>query len=396
MPRKRTKRADGRYEIKRKMPDGKYKHFLGATISEATAKYEAAYQKATLEAAKLNGGATFREMAQKYEEYITGHGTPIKRSTITSYRRYLKIFVDHFADTSMKDIDTQSVCAVMERMKLKGKSLHTITNAKSVLSCVFKFWCANYHGSGDPVLLASPPAGMKKGKRHEPTQEQQDIIHAHPEGCGFWAQLFEYTGLRIGEANGLQWKDVDFDAGVIHVRKAMPWDKSHPYLETPKTENGMRDVPILTPFRQTLEEHHAGHADDDYVMSGTDKPLNQSKYNSRWVTYCRQIGLADFYWYEARIPAREDRPAYTTKRKVYKAKVTAHQFRHLYASNLFYAGVPDKVAQKLMGHADIMTTRRVYQEFRDKEDKLYIDRLDQYVQERSKSAKSLQSENKND
>ena len=49
MPRKRTKRADGRYEIKRKMPDGKYKHFLGATVAEATAKYEEAYRQATLE-----------------------------------------------------------------------------------------------------------------------------------------------------------------------------------------------------------------------------------------------------------------------------------------------------------------------------------------------------------
>lgn len=42
----------------------------------------------------------------------------------------------------------------------------------------------------------------------EPTEEQRDLINAHPEGCGFWAWLFEYTGLRMGEANGLQWKMV--------------------------------------------------------------------------------------------------------------------------------------------------------------------------------------------
>lgn len=382
MPKKKTRRADGRYEIKRKMPDGTFRHFLGSTVSEAMAKYEAAYREATLESIRNNGGATFREMAQKYMDYITGQGTPIKRSTITSYTRYLKIFTDYFGDTPMSDIDTQAVCSWMEKAKIEGKSLHTITNAKSVLSCVFKFWCANYHGDADPVLLAAPPAGMKRGKRHEPTKEQQDIIHAHPEGCGFWAQLFEYTGLRVGEANGLQWKDVDFAAGVIHVRKAMPWDKSHPYLETPKSDNGLRDVPILTPFRGPLLERQKGHDAEDYVMSGTDKPLNQSQYSSRWVTYCRQIGLAEFYFYDAKIPARGDRPAYMTKRKVYKANVTAHQFRHLYASNLFYAGVPDKVAQKLMGHADIMTTRRIYQELRDAEDQKFIDRLDQYVQQK--------------
>lgn len=384
MPRKRTKRADGRYEIKRKMPDGKYKHFLGATIAEATAKYEEAYRQATLEESKNNGGATFREMAQAYENYITGDGTPIKRSTITAYKRYLENFISYFGDTPMQDIDTQAVCSYMERMKTNGKALHTITNAKSVLSCVFKFWCANYHGTGDPVLLASPPAGMKRGSREEPTPEQQRVIHAHPEGCGFWAQLFEYTGLRIGEANGLQWKDVDFDAGVIHVSRAMPWHKNQPYLETPKTKNGYRDVPILTPFKPALLEHQKRCKPTDYVMSGSETPLTQSGYNNRWISYCRSIGLAEWYTHPTKIPQTGNTPEHITQRKVYKATVTAHQFRHLYASNLFYAGVPDKVAQKLMGHADIMTTRRVYQQFRDEEDKKYIARLDDYVSNREK------------
>ena len=60
MPKsKKGQRADGRYQVKRKMPDGKYKHFLGATVAEATAKYEEAYRQATLEESKNNGGATF-------------------------------------------------------------------------------------------------------------------------------------------------------------------------------------------------------------------------------------------------------------------------------------------------------------------------------------------------
>ena len=37
------------------------------------------------------------------------------------------------------------------------------------------------------------------------------------------------------------------------------------------------------------------------------------------------------------------------------------------------------VAQKLMGHADIMTTRRVYQQLRESEDQKYYAQLDAYV-----------------
>ena len=70
----------------------------------------------------------------------------------------------------------------------------------------------------------------------------------------------------------------------------------------------------------------------------------------------------------------------------WKALVTAHQFRHLYASNLFYAGVPDKVAQKLMGHADITTTRRIYQQLREEEDLKYTALLDKYLEEKEQSS----------
>ena len=96
MPRKRTKRADGRYQLKRKMPDGSSRFFYGKTITEAQDKYESACRQIILDEQKQNGGATFREMAQAYRNYITGQGTPIKCSTIKSYKRYLKIFAEHF------------------------------------------------------------------------------------------------------------------------------------------------------------------------------------------------------------------------------------------------------------------------------------------------------------
>ena len=43
MPKSRKgQRADGRYQVKRKMPDGKYKVFYGKTKTEAEAKYKEA------------------------------------------------------------------------------------------------------------------------------------------------------------------------------------------------------------------------------------------------------------------------------------------------------------------------------------------------------------------
>ena len=112
-------------------------------------------------------------------------------------------------------------------------------------------------------------------------------------------------------------------------------------------------------------------------MSGEAKPLSQSQYEWRWAIYCRGLGLSVKQEKRARIKGKPG------KYRVYykwKALVTAHQFRHFYATNLFYAGIPDMVAHKLMGHADISTTRKIYQQLRDEEDKQYIAKLDAYVQ----------------
>ena len=205
------------------------------------------------------------------------------------------------------------------------------------------------------------------------------LINTHPEGCGFWAWLFEYTGLRMGEATGLRWQDVDLAAGTITPMQAMPWYKNQPYKEKLKTENAYRSIPILSPLRPLLEAGKAAHRPEDYVMSGADTPLTQCQYRRRWIMYCRQLGLCESYMAKYKVPATSLTPAHTAERLEYKPLVTAHQFRHLFATNLFYAGVPDMVAQRLLGHADIMTTRRVYQHIREAEDAKYTAQLDAYV-----------------
>ena len=266
--------------------------FYGRTKAEAERKYQDAVLSYKLECMNPKEKRyTFRVVCTAYEEYILSDASPVRRGTINAYRKYFKPLRDYFGDTVMNDIDPQAVRGYLEYLKVQGKSKHTVANAKSVLSCVFSYWCANYHGNANPVLLTKLPAGLREGKRGEPTEEQRDLINAHPEGCGFWAWLFEYTGLRMGEANGLQWKDVDLDAGTITPVQAMPWDHNQPYRELLKTENAYRAIPILTPLRPLLEAGKAAHQPEDYVLSGTSKPLTQCQYSHQWMLYCRELGL---------------------------------------------------------------------------------------------------------
>lgn len=268
-----ARRPDGRVSINRRVGLPKPRIFYGKTKAEAERKYQQAvldYKIASKE--DKDKRYTFRVVSVAYEEYIKSDASPVRRGTVNAYHKNFAPMRAYFGDTPMKNIDAQAVRGYLELLKTQGKSKHSVKNAKSVLSCIFSYWCAEYHGTSNPVLLAKLPAGLPDGDREEPTEEQRDIINAHPEGCGFWAYLFEYTGLRMGEANGLQWKNVDLDAGTITPVQAMPWDRNQPYKELLKTKNSYRTLPILSPLRPLLEAERAGHSTARRIMSCPARP----------------------------------------------------------------------------------------------------------------------------
>ena len=66
--------------------------------------------------------------------------------------------------------------------------------------------------------------------------------------------LFEflaYTGLRIGEALGLTWADVDFDTGLIRVHRQLSRDRKHALLKTPAAR---REVVLAPGVGKLLRE----------------------------------------------------------------------------------------------------------------------------------------------
>jgi integrase len=57
-----------------------------------------------------------------------------------------------------------------------------------------------------------------------------------------------FTGLRQGELLGLVWADVDFEAGVVRVRKQL--DPKGNRVE-PKTPSAKREIPLMPSFVTT-------------------------------------------------------------------------------------------------------------------------------------------------
>ena len=70
--------------------------------------------------------------------------------------------------------------------------------------------------------------------------------------------------------------------------------------------------------------------------------------------------------YRAKRRARDSKGVRPLKElpPVLRPAVTAHQFRHEMASTMYEAKVGELEAQKILGHADIATTRKIYTHIR--------------------------------
>lgn len=126
-----------------------------------------------------------------------------------------------------------------------------------------------------------------------------------------------YTGLRVSELTGLRAEDVDMDAGVIRVRKGKG--------------GKARSVPMSRKLRDLLEDYLTWRVDSDHFFA-TRKTGRLSK-------------------------ERVDAVIRETRRRLgLRKKVTAHTFRHSFASGLVAKNVNIVNISRLLGHADIKTT----------------------------------------
>lgn len=158
--------------------------------------------------------------------------------------------------------------------------------------------------------------------------------------------IIQYTGMRRGEVLALSRNDIDFKDNLIHVRNTIIFDGTAAVFQPfPKSDAGIRDLPMPNILRAYLREYTASLA-GLYLFEMERKSgfMTKSSYDKFWKHIVQKINLT----------------AGGTETLQVIHGLTAHIFRHNYATMLFYSGVDEKEAQKLLGHSDIKLTLNIY------------------------------------
>ena len=302
---------------------------------------------------------TFAELAEAWLAHKDGLGR--RRLRPRTRERYEQVIVHHLLPQLGRrrgsQLSREDVENVMAAMRRAGKAEGTVLKALNVLNAILG------HGVSRGWIAANPVRELERDERPSAERGEMRILNrdeieallagASPRYRSLLATAI-FTGLRHGELLGLTWADVDFEAGLVRVRKQLERPKAgeRPQRVEPKTRQAIRAVELMPTLATFLREHKEqafarGFARPEDFVFATDvgTPLAQRNVLRRALDPAvKRAGLD-------RVP-----------------KLRFHDLRHTFASLLISGGLPVSFVSCQLGHANPAITLTTYTHLFDREE----------------------------
>ncbi|HEX8743610.1 MAG TPA: site-specific integrase [Thermoleophilaceae bacterium] len=286
--------------------------------------------------------ATFAAIAGEWlkrEEQLVAVGELAPR-TLEAYRSAVDgHLVPHFGAWQVRAITPDDLVAWHAEQRAAGAATWSIKNRWAALRLVLAYAVRRGYFEASPAdqleRRERPRAGDAR-KRFLTDDEMAALLAATAPRYRAFVALGLFAGLRVSEAVGLTWGDVDFDAGRIRVRHQLARGKA-PTRVRIKTPAGRRDVVLMDGLASMLRRARlaAVFSDDgDPVLATANRTHVSARNASRaFEQAVERAGLDG---------------------------VTYHVLRHTFASLLIAQGRDPVFVADQLGHADPAITMRVY------------------------------------
>ncbi|QRY79678.1 site-specific integrase [Pseudomonas sp. PDNC002] len=280
------------------------------------------------------------------QETLTGYLTRwleakrkhVSSSTFDGYRKIIEHrLIPGLGVLLVVDVKRKTVRDWLDGLEVGNKTLSNIQSClRSALSDAVE----------EELIDSNPLAGWTYSRKEEVkdddvdpfSPEEQQAILAAMEGQGRnLVQFALWSGMRTSELVGLEWGDIDWLRGEVHVMRAIT-QAAKGKAEVTKTASSRRSVKLLGPALEALKAQKA------FTYLAHQEVFQNPRTGERWAG---DGPIRKTLWQCAlkRAGVRYRRP---------------YQTRHTYASMMLSAGEhPMWVAQQ-MGHSDWTMIARVY------------------------------------
>jgi integrase len=314
-----TKRKDGLWQHEYKL-NGKRKFVYGKTQREVAQKL------AVIE--ELQGkGRTFEEVADEWWEEASENLAP---NSLKNYTPAYKRAVEMFKDTRIREIVPLDISRQIKAFS-KKKADKTVRTQLMIINLIMKHAVDAGDINLNPARDVTIPKGLDKKKVSVPSDVcLQRVKESVDHPFGLFAFMALYTGLRRGELLALRWEDFDLKNRKLIVSKSMYFENGESKIKKPKTNAGIRYVPILDKLVPYIKKSGIvfERKDGEYYTNGS--------FEKAWERYCKDTGV----------------------------DCTPHQLRHAFATMLYEQNISDKDIQYVLGHAQLSTTMDIYTDIR--------------------------------
>jgi integrase len=298
---------------------------------------------------------TFAEVTDSY----LAAAVELRPRTREKYEGSLRLHaLPHFGRVPIAKLDEDDVATLIASMRAAGYAGWTIRGTLVAVSRVFSYAVRRGLAPANPVSRlerGERPRGARREQRILGRNEIGKLLHAVPTRYQPLVATCVFTGVRLGELLGLRWADIDFPAGVIHVRGQV--DNRGRYSDLPKTDAAFRAVVLMPTLAGVLRRHKAAspHSQEsDYVFaSTTGTPMLAENVRRRALRPAAVAAGFD----PPGSPGGERRPG--TRRRD-QHRLGFHDLRHTFASLLIAQGANVVYVSRQLGHADPAITLKVY------------------------------------
>ncbi len=221
----------------------------------------------------------------------------------------------------------------------------TIRHYLSFISDIFSYGVKMGVVSDNPCTKVTIPKIEQKEKQiYTPDEVAKflDLLNSEPLKYRVFFNLAIYSGFRRGELLGLEWKDIDWESGMISVRRTSNYTAEKGICtDTTKTRKSQRTLKfpseIITMLREFKEEQ------DNEALKLGNKWVETDRLFVKWNG--EPMNNQTPYGWLNEFCEKHDLPFYGL-----------HSFRHLFCSILVNQGVDIMTVSGALGHSCLSTT----------------------------------------
>lgn len=290
-------------------------------------------------------GLTFREQAETWLEDMRNRSSdPLAPSTIATWGYAIKKWLDpNIGDIPLEAVNNKAMKELVATMAKGGLSPKSVANYSQIVKMVV---ASATNEEGDELyprnwsnkLIRMPKVNKKKQRTPSFTSEVVTGIVRETEEEKYRV-LFAFcasSGLRFGEALGIDLKNVSQDCSTIKIVEKAWHSAVHDFL---KTESGEREVDLHPSMAKMLRE---------YIAQETSRRANSKRQSERKCSllFASKHGKP---LHQSSVLRRKLHPVLA---KLGQPKCGFHafrRFRNTYLRN--YTSTPPGILQFWMGHA---------------------------------------------